>query len=142
MINKTTIIPICRRHLTSSYGLEKKLQGPSQISKAAISSLSRPKTERMHEENQMCHLLGISDPIDYARHKSSLLHAERLRKEAKRAEEDAERNVLHDKLETYKEFKEQVCKYLYTNEIIIGNMHAWNDIQSSHSHTDVSLILY
>jgi hypothetical protein len=83
------------------------------MSSAALTSLSKPKPGRMHSENQLCDILGItSDPLEYINNKTNIFESNRARKEAIQAQKNLERNIVQQEVKTYKAHKDQVNKPL------------------------------
>ena len=78
------------------------------VSNDSLMSLSQPKPQRMHSENQQCLELGLRDHIDYAKYKADQLHQSRLEEEARLKTELIERKLKEESMHAFKALKKQV----------------------------------
>ena len=83
----------------------KKHVSPKAISRASLTSLSIPKAQRMHPENNCLQL----DPMEYARMKAKTLQEQREHNEAGRGgRKEVEQQKKSNELAAYRELKEKV----------------------------------
>ena len=95
-----------RRRMLSSSAAYKKHVSPKAISRGSLTSLSIPKAQRMHPENN-CQQL---DPMEYARMKARALQEQREHNEAGRGRMVVEQQKKSKELATYRELKEKVTR--------------------------------
>ncbi len=97
-----------KKVLGQSTTYQRHVKGPVVLSRPALESLSKPKTGRLHPENQMLHDMGVSDHAEYARRKAEELEAQRKVEEARLAREEEEQKLRNGALKAFKNYKQEV----------------------------------